>query len=366
MIILEKQIRTIGCFGFLAYTLCGSAVGAQDQITSYTLEEYCASGAVECDISPAGLVVGPEGTTSQYAGRLDAAAETFHRYFGKKAPKAAVVIDRVLNSEFMIQLRKDHVVLPWLTQAGQDLMIKDGLRKQVKAQNPQLKGEALETLVQQLFAAHKNNQTSDRSAFHLGVLAHELGHLMFIKAFWPDDDFGQNTTNTVRTRYGGPAHDWLDEMAAVLLETDVLTQNRRQSAKAVLAEHGTDAFWPLEDYFTIVHPIFARLQGLIKKRAEASEEKEQGDFLVLTRDQIPIESGREPVNFYLQSRLFADYMIKQSGDEQIFAHIASYVSASGTIKEWLADYGNKKGIPGSVDDLQEDFNYWLSSGQFET
>lgn len=69
------------------------------------------------------------------------------------------------------------------------------------------------------------------------------------------------------TRYAGPAPDWLDEMAAVLLENDALTDGRVEGlVTANAAADELQALWPLEEFFTMTHPAFEQARRVIEAR----------------------------------------------------------------------------------------------------
>jgi len=62
-----------------------------------------------------------------------------------------------------------------------------------------------------------------KAALDAGMLPHELGHLWFTHAFWPMASQAEEG----ESHYGGPGPDWLDELAAILLEDAPTTDRRR-------------------------------------------------------------------------------------------------------------------------------------------
>ena len=77
-------------------------------------------------------------------------------------------------------------------------------------------------------------------------LGHELGPNWFINAFWPDIH-----GRSYGIHYAGPVDDWLDEAAAICLETWEMTASRYKN----LADHRTAGrVIPLEEFFAMEHP----------------------------------------------------------------------------------------------------------------
>ena len=59
--------------------------------------------------------------------------------------------------------------------------------------------------------------------------------------------------------------------------------------------------------------------------------------------------------FYIQARVFADYLIQKSGRPTILADIAQGMAGGVSFEVWLAAKGGDFGLPASVRDLQKDW-----------
>jgi hypothetical protein len=369
----HKTLALIACLltGLSAYTLPTNAENTAE------IANICAKDGVECHTSAMGIVIGKTGRTAPYHDAVDTAAARFQEYFGTTAPKAAVILGNFLGDEDSTIVRDVFpVVMPWVTAEDRRDFIEDTVRNQVRQQQPDITDIALEAIVKRSVEASLKasgaNDGNDNNAGATeetldGALSHELGHLYFIRTYWPDDALDVSDINpaTVR-RYGGPAEDWLDEMSAVLLENDILTNGRNQGLKEAVAEDFRP-FWPLEEYFTMVHPAFEQAMRLVRARQETAEGRAQGGVVILSAGELDErEDGRTPATFYAQSRGFADYMIEKSGNKQIFAKIASYVASGKTITDWVHEYGTDHNIPANISTLEADFHEWLRNRFSET
>lgn len=353
-----NSLKTLG----LATGVLAHAFGAAAQPNS--IEAICAQPDIECSFDDAGVIVGSPGSTQFYAGGVKQAAQKFEHYFGEVAPQAAVVLGEVLDTDVRRQLRQSYpVVLPWLTLRDREDMIARGVRRQIQRARPDLEGEALEAVVKRSVEASLSaSGNSGDEDLHSGVFAHELGHLFFIETYWPSDDLDVLETNPAAvTRYAGPGPDWLDEMAAVLMENDALTNGREEGlVTANAADDGLQALWPLDEFFTMTHPAFEQARRLIEARQNSAEGRARGGVVMLSSGELEArEDGRSPATFYAQSRGFADYMIEKSGDSRLFASIAAYIAAGGDMAGWLADHGQAAGVPDTIKTLDADFKAWL-------
>lgn len=351
-------------FKNMAATLALTLASAVTVHATPSIEAICNKDGIECLMSEAGVVVGTPGNTAAYSGGMDRAAAQFQAYFGEPAPKAAVILGEVLDQDIRTQLRGLYpVVLPWFTIEDRKAMIAHSVRRQIAEQRPELTGAALDAVVEQsVEASLKASSSGGDEGIHQGVFAHELGHLYFIRAFWPDNEVDVVETNPEAvTQYAGPAPDWLDEMAAVLMENDALTQGRVESlVKASVADDDLRSLWPLEEYFEMVHPVFEQARRVIEARQASAEGRARGGVVMLTRDQLEIrEDERNPALFYAQSRGFADYLIEKTDNQQIFADVARHMAAGGTMVSWLETRGQSLGIPASISALETDFRSWL-------
>jgi hypothetical protein len=242
------------------------------------------------------------------------------------------------------------------------------IRAQITAQVPGATKEMIDGLVAQAKAqqAEQNpvpENANSASEMEAGAIAHELAHLWFIKGRWEPGN--ANAMDPEVPEYGSNAPDWLDEIVAVLTETSVMTQGRQRGLKRIVAKDGVAALWPLEEYFVMEHPVFKRAQSLMDMREELGEPTQEGGRNTYritgeaARKLLATDSVQKPANFYSQSRAFADFMIKTSGDTYIFDNITEELKTGGSMQTWLARDGEKHGLPNSVSGLEKIWTTWL-------
>jgi hypothetical protein len=367
---MHIKVSTLSAITSLTFTLTTTSLAETNNNITNDVSEICSRQTIECLNDQKGIIIGKPGRTANFKGAIDQASEKFRKYFGATAPNAAVVLDNVLNADDRKKIRENHpAILPWFTPQGRQDLIANSVRNQVKEQQPDITGEALEQIVERSVKASLEasgqplkNQSDSSSNILDGALSHELGHLYFIRTYWSDETLDVTDTNpTANNRYGGPAPDWLDEMAAVLLENDALTIGRNNGLKEA-AKNNFKTMWPLEEYFTMTHPAFEQTRKIIEARQQAANGGAQNGVLILSADELAKrEDGRQPVMFYAQSRGFADYMIEKSGNERIFANIATFIAKNGSIDEWLSEYSGKYHIAPTIHGLEADFHAWLKN-----
>ncbi|WP_292085199.1 MULTISPECIES: hypothetical protein [unclassified Brevundimonas] len=195
-----------------------------------------------------------------------------------------------------------------------------------------------------------------QAALDAGMVPHELGHLWFTQAFWPQP---ASTDADAPRHYGGPGPDWLDEAAAVVLEDEATAAQRRDQFRALIKGEVVPAVGPIDGramlldlpgLLTREHP------GLARAVAVAPEVAASGGVGV---SFTPAGAGPRPAAmervFYIQARVFADYLIQKSGRPTILADIAQGMAGGVSFEAWLAAKGGDFGLPASVRDLQKDW-----------
>ena len=348
--------------------MASTAVMAEE---AATIDALCARSDIECLKSDKGMVIGRPGTTAPYTGSIDAAAAKFEHVFGMPAPEAAIILGEVNNSDIRQSLPALFpVALPWMTLEDRKKIVARQVRAQIRQQRPDMPDEILEATVKRsVEASLQANGRNDDAHMHEGILSHELGHMYFMRTYWPDGRHnlmnpaaGDHTQTGagLPQEYASPAPDWLDEMAAVLLENTALTTSRYESLQAIKSAADLDKIWSLSDYFTLTHPALDQAREALERRQQSSDGNTMGGVVILSQSDLEKPAkGPEPVMFYAQSRAFADYMIEKSGNEQIFAVIAAQLTKGGTMADWLQSVGASHGLPQTVAALQNDFNRWL-------
>jgi len=275
------------------------------------------------------------------------------RYFGVENAPSAIVPGGETTAELDAKLEAGgyEVILPWMSAADKKAFIDSDIRRQVMEQTKGMPKEQQEAIIKMALGkvSMDNFSPGEMSATERGTLTHELSHLWFMEAFKFKGDETQNEHG-----YGGWAPDWLDETAAILLENETLTESRRKA----FAKMKTDEFYPLEQFLAMEHPVLKSAQALKEKygkedggsRAIFLSGEEADEFLKSS-------GGSDPVTFYTQVRGFADYVIKATGDEQIFAKLAKHLSEAKSFESWLV---KTDGLPNNMTGLDESWNDWLN------
>lgn len=228
-------------------------------------------------------------------------------------------------------------VLPW--KSGQQLVkegepvLREAIKKQLAEQG--IPPASWDAAVNQYLA--KLPAALDARAS--GLIPHELGHLWLIHGYWPAATLARDEKH-----YGGPAPDWLDELAAVLMEDETLVQQRRQNLKDAAAGSNPKLakLWPLTEFLTMKHPN--------------TQKKESSQSVEGISISSPSPAG---LAYYAEARGFADFMIAQSKDERVFGTIAEALSGSDTFETWLAREGQRRGLGSTMAELEALWVAWL-------
>lgn len=238
------------------------------------------------------------------------------------------------------------------------------IETQVRKAKPDASDTELEAIIERSVKASLEASGAAGKAAeekHQGIFSHELGHIFFINSFWPNNtvDFMSHNMNTVN-EYGGPAADWLDEIAAVMLENASLTVGREKALEQAATSGDFSALWPLEEFFTMVHPAFEEAKERIRQRAKTAKGKAKGGVVVLkASDMKKRADGRESVTFYSQARGFAEFMMSRTGEQTIFENIAEFAARGGDMDAWLLKYGQQLGLADTVTGLEIQFHAFL-------
>lgn len=312
-----------------------------------------------CVETPGGLIFAPDRAEAERNAAHAMAGEIrFRRHFDRAPPPYAVVIGR-LTPEVGATLRRAGInaALPWLTVAQRQAAVADAARRAAEARAKAQNLDAAKTaeLVQQMTAA-----TAGRTDRDAGVVPHELGHLWLIESFWPGSGADR------KGHYGGPAADWLDETAAILMEDERLTTERRDQFRQLYAGKagGPPALGGRPDFL----PVFLSKDHPMKGEQEASKARAPGSpgearVIVTTRDERAAanpgaDAGAGP-RFYLQGRAFADFLIDRSGEPAIFAEIAAALARGRTFEQWLAAEGARRGLGSTLPEMDQLWRAWL-------
>lgn len=273
---------------------------------------------------------------TQEAEALGAAAESarpmFRVRFGHDAPRYAVVQNEASAEE--IGRLKDNgfpVVLPLPSKVDLIAQIEPQVRSAVEEQLPEASDAEIDSLVAEIV----DRQVAAVSG--VAIVAHELGHLWLQETFWPG-------APSVEGQYGGPAPDWLEEVAAVLMETELLSETRR-AAFFKIWQQGLS--FDLAAFFAMEHPA--------KLTADAARKAGRAIVKVGSAADGPTIDA-----FYAKSRVFADFLIDVT-DQEILASIAEAAAQGLSMDQWLAAQGNERGLPSDLKGLELAWREWVTS-----
>lgn len=315
-----------------------------------------------CIDTPTGLVLAAERAEAERNAAYARAGETrFRRHFDRAPPPYALVVGRV-TPEVTRALNAEGVkaVLPWLTAGQKRAAFADSARRAAEAQakTRNLDAAATAELVASMgrTLVQRFEGQGDRDA---GVVPHELGHLWLVHGFWPASGVDRGG------HYGGPAADWLDETAAILMEDERLTTERREQFRLVYTGRakGDLAGRPdaLPVFLTKDHPM----KGL-QDRMKLDVSPEAPRVIVMTGEERRTRAGSgvdvgAGAQFYLQGRAFADFLIDRTGDPAVFGKIAEALARGRTLEQWLAAEGAGKGLAATTAELDALWTAYLSA-----
>lgn len=282
---------------------------------------------LQCVSSPNGWFYAKESKmATEMATAAGEAADLFQRYFGRPAPKGAIVSTEGKKVAADAESALKAAGATWVMPFGDP-------RKLIDRMPP----EQLAALPAEIRASWENPERLP------SYLRHETGHHLFNRVFWS----GKNSSKSKpRSGYGSQGPDWLDELAAVLMEnawgkTRYYTWLREQT------EQGKKLL-PLADFFAAAHPVTE-----VTQKIDVATAKEGGVRIFQTDDD------KSTVDFYAQTRAFADFLIEYSKNEGIFGEITPAIAAGDTMADWLTKHGVEHGLPGTVDALEREWRVWL-------
>lgn len=340
-------------------------------------DEGCATIAAvtatigQCVDAPHGVVLAA--TTDRAAALAAIAAqgeERFARHFDRTPPRYALIEgDGAFDPAIGDALAAAGYVwrFPWLSAKAQSDGMAASVRRAVEARAKAqgATAQATEAMVTAALAQQQARQTPEAiDRRERGVVPHELGHGWYMRGWWPEPP----KAGGVKRQYGGPGPDWMDELAAVLMEDDVLTSERRSGFASRLEQGGSERerLLDLKTFLTTDHPMADRALTLPVAAPPAGTAPQPGAPVTISR--VGVMSGEEARSlatagllFYLQSRLFADYLIERAGPSRAFVTAADTFAAGGTTADWLARHGASLGIATDIDTLQSDWRAWVAA-----
>jgi hypothetical protein len=308
------------------------------------------------------LAASPE-EAGRLAGYARAAEARFTAHFGRDiAPYVLISTPPVPQRAALYAAGFTHV-LPWPAPRAFDEAarrgVEQGTRRFAASQNmtPTQTEEVVARALSQIPDARA------QAALDAGMVPHELGHLWFTQAFWPERP---ETGADAPRHYGGPGPDWLDEAAAVVLEDEATAAQRRDQFRAMMKGETVPAVGPVDGRAMLLDlpGLLAREHpGLARAVAVAPEIATSGGVGV---SFTPAGAGPRPGVleriFYIHTRAFSDYLIQRSGGPRILADIAQAVASGDSLETWLVRQGAAYGLPASIADLQKDWWVFATAG----
>lgn len=246
--------------------------------------------------------------------------------------------------------------LPWLSRAAYGEALRGATRQMVDAMAASAKlddAAKAELLAKEMQTAERGLSQYEMDLFEATVVPHEIGHGLYTEAFWPGfvmDKLGH---------YGSPSPDWLDETAAILLESGDSAEQRRQSFHEAYTGRGDASILAelldLKQFLTRDHPEKA---NNVAAGASAPDANGGPTITVVQND---LSAPRSGAMYYEQARMFADFLIERSGDRAVFAAVARAAASGQSVEDWLANSGDQHGLAGSLELLERDYLAWLAA-----
>jgi hypothetical protein len=308
-----------------------------------------------CVATPHGVVLAKERRNAEALAAHAEAAETRFaaRFDAPVAPYAVVSIPPAPDRAALRAAGFVHV-LPWPDPDSFDRAARDGIERAVRQMAARQGFDAAQADAMIARALAMRQAEAGKAALDAGMVPHELGHLWFTHGYWPS---AAREPDDAPRHYGGPGPDWLDELAAVLMEDDATTDRRRAQAGALLRGETVAAIGPvagretllnLKGFLTREHPALDR--AVAAAPGVAASGGIAVTFTPAGGGGAPAAAAQERL-FYIQARVFADFLIQRTGDPRIFAVITRSLASGETFEGWLRANGKRLHLPTTIDGL---------------
>ncbi|MCQ8184804.1 hypothetical protein [Parvularcula maris] len=291
-----------------------------------------AAGKAEVRTGDHGIVVASNADKTQEAmGELKAAATAFERTFGVAPPRGIVMEE---GSSEPVAEDGFAWIMPWDfggAEEGPDPKIVASMRTQIVEQLSAGGRTPSETEVDAVLAKGLAQLGPRKKKTEVKPLRHEIAHALYRTALWPAAD-GQR-------QYGGGAPDWLDEIAAVAAEDEVLTAKRRARFEAMAAD---DRLIPLEEFFTMEHPLFGAVTKMLDERGRTN-----GVIRMTAEDfeAMDVDVKGAPLDFYAQARGVLDYLNQEATQPHVLTAMTEALRSGDTMEGFLRQRGEEYGLP---------------------
>ena len=310
-----------------------------------------------CKAGSSGLAIAETADDAmRFAAAIDESARLFQAHFSRPAPSLALIAAPERFVALKDQLQTD-LAMPWLARhASFSRAIGDALRETLRKSMPDLTPAAIEAEIDKKLAEIGGAQNREE-----GVIAHEACHTRFIKAY----AFSSAESGGAQSHYGGSAPDWLDETAAILCEDAKTTADRRRQFALQRQGKFQGRIWPMRHFLEMAHPLAQEDAHLLTeaKKEAAAEGRSDGAFkiTIYKGDEAKALIGNSNApSFYLQARVFADFLIETTKTENVFGSIAEGYAAGRTFNDWLAENGAANGLPTDIAAFEAKWEAYLT------
>lgn len=303
---------------------------------------------------------------------LNMAEKSFARYFERDVPTYAIVEsdEPGSTSAILAKLQRNGfpATLPWISRGGLRTASEANIRQAIESSGKAngLSAAQVEAIISTALETQRANlddESLDRT--EALTLPHELGHIWYIKAYWPERDTGAK-------HYGGPAWDWMDETAAILMEDDSDPGNRRRTFRMVysgvnsdpLAGVSASELLDLNKFVLREHP---GLDQAVATAGQGAEGMPKGPVIQLSirgsGNALPgaLKNAQALMIYYAQARLLADFLLERSNHPGIFDSITDGMRMGLSFDGWLGAKGGSFNLPRTLPEAQAEWQAWLLS-----
>ena len=327
-------------------SLCDSALSAAPEMT--------------CAEAPLGVALSVEpARAAQLSLLARAGEERFRRHFGRDPARYAIIEfsspEQLGGKQRALNDAGFRRTLPWFSQTAYAEAITTAVRAAAEQAAREQGLSASETQAAVRLALETQVPPTDAYAItrdEAGVVPHEMGHGWYTEAFWPGAAMDRDA------HYGSPGPDWMDETAAVLMESgDFAEDRRRQFREIYLASEAATSGIEAEDLLSIVD----FLHGAHPHAGAANNDPAPADGAPTVQVALDedAELSRRTTIFYVKARVFADFLIDTTGDEAVFGSIGTAFARGAAFEDWLATEGRARGLATRLPALQRQWRAWL-------
>lgn len=286
--------------------------------------------APACIASAQGLAYADTDEEAAGAARAQAgAAVQFEAYFGD-VPAGLVVLSTSYDPEDARRFATAHGLAyaqVWLSASAKQAMTARAMRR-----------AGLDT-------ARIRRATAGMADQHENSLRHEVGHAMYAARFWPGSDEAAS-----EPRYGSPAPDWLDEVAAILMES-AKSQGARASQYLQALRSSPRDIPPLSQFLQMEHPV---REPALARQLERGARTDSGVKMMVSREADLLAAA----SFYGQSLLVGMFLIETADDPRVLATISTAIADGLAFADWITEHGASHDLPDSLAALQAAWEDW--------